>query len=275
MRIRKPFLLSILLVIAVSANGHDLFLKLDSYFITPNSVAVIRLMNGTFEKSEGVVAHDRFRDISILAPDLRKPVSDSVSWQEYKQIAIMTVQTGGEGTYVVGISTNPKEISLKAASFNKYLEHDGIPDILEARKSRDELDKDVRERYSKHVRAIFQVGTKLSDDYNRPLNYPVEIIPLQNPYALKIGQTLGVICLSEGQPLANQFVIVGREKIDGQLETINLRTNALGMTSFKLTGPGKWYVKLIRMVPLSDSGSDYESLWATLTFEMRAKPIRK
>ncbi len=68
-----------------------------------------------------------------------------------------------------------------------------------------ELGKDIRERYSKHVRAIFQVGDKLTDDYKLPLGYPVEIIPQQNPYALKAGQTLTVLCTRDGQPLAQSI----------------------------------------------------------------------
>lgn len=92
----------------------------------------------------------------------------------------MQIQTGESGTYVVGVSTKPKEIDLKAAEFNDYLGHDGIPDTLAARRKMNELNKDVRERYSKHVRTIFQVGDQRSDDYKRPLNYPVEIIPQQS-----------------------------------------------------------------------------------------------
>ena len=101
-----------------------------------------------------------------------------------------------------------------------------MPDILAARKKNNEFGKDARERYSKHVRAIFQVGDKLSDDYKRPLNYPVEIIPQQNPYSLKVGQTIQVLCLLNGKPVANQFVIAGWESNDGKLNSMNARTDA-------------------------------------------------
>ena len=71
----------------------------------------------------------------------------------------MGIQTSDAGTYLVGISTKPREIALKAADFNSYLEEDGLPDILAARKKSNELGKDGRERYSKPVRAVFQLGT--------------------------------------------------------------------------------------------------------------------
>lgn len=181
----------------------------------------------------------------------------------------MTIKTGGPGTYLVGVSTKPREIDLKAADFNDYLQHDGIPDILSERQKNNELDKNVREQYSKHVRAVFQVGDKLSDDYKRELNYPAEVIPQENPYALGVGDTINLLCTVDGRPVPNQFVMAGWESRDGILHYLSERTNGAGLASFKLAGAGKWYVKFIHMTALSQSNLNYESKWASLTFEIQ------
>ena len=257
------------LFIGVTASAHDLFLKLDSYFLQPNSKASVRLLNGTFQKSDGTVSRERFRDISLFAPELRGPIGELVTWRDEGKTTVMEIQTGVPGTYLVGVSTKPREISLKAAEFNDYLQHDGLPDTLAERKKNNDLNKDVRERYSKHVRAIFQVGDKLSDDCKSPLNYPVEIIPQQKPYSLRVGQIITVLCVLKGQPLVDQFVMAGWESRDGKLRTINARTDVSGLARFELTGTGKWYVKMIYMTPLAEPNLDYESKWATLTFEIR------
>jgi Domain of unknown function (DUF4198) len=257
----------VLVTIAVAA--HDLFLKLDSYFLAPNSKAIVRVLNGTFQKSEGAVARDRLADLSVFANGHPVASPDSVAWRAGETMSEMEIQTGEAGTYLVGISTRPREIALKAAEFNSYLEEDGLPDILAARKKNNELGKDARERYSKHVRAVFQVGDKFSEDYKRPLNYPVEIIPQQNPYSLKVGQTLPVLCLMDGNPLVNQLVIAGWETRAGKISSIGKRTDAKGIARFKLSGAGKWFVKMIHMVPVSEPNLNYESKWATLTFEVK------
>lgn len=269
--LRKSLLLAVFLglIIVATAGAHDLFLKLDSYFLQPNSKAIVRVLNGTFQKSEGAVARERLNDLSLHGPGLSAASADSVAWRAEEKTSVMDVQTGDSGTYLVGISTKPREIALKAADFNEYLKEDGLPDILAAREKNNELGKDARERYSKHVRTVFQVGDKLSDDYKRPLNYPVEIIPQQNPYALKVGQTIAVLCLLDGRPLVDQFVIAGWETKDGKLESINARTDAKGIARFKLSSAGKWFVKLIHMEPVSEAGLNYESKWATLTFEIK------
>jgi len=39
--------------------------------------------------------------------------------------------------------------------------------------------------------------------------------------------------------------------------------------SVKLTSSGKWYVKFVRMVPVTGGDVTYESKWATITFGVR------
>ena len=149
------------------------------------------------------------------------------------------------------------------------MSHDGVLDTLAERKRDGQLGKDARERYSKHVKAIFQVGETRTENYQTPLGYPVEIIPRQNPYALRPGQVLEVLCLKDGQPLANQVVTAGREYKGRETPLPGMRTDAQGIVRVPLSGPGKWYVKLIQMTPLNEAQLDYESKWATLTFELK------
>jgi len=268
----RPKALNVLvasLLMVLSASAHDLFLKLDSYFLAPNMKATVQMLNGTFQSSEGIVRRERMRDISLIAPDAGISAAKSISWRDLEKTTTMEIQTGRPGTYVVGISTKPREIDLKAADFNDYLKHDGIPDILAKRTKDGELGKDIRERYSKHVRAIFQVGSARTEEYKTSLHYPVEIIPQSNPYSLKVGQTLPVLCTLDGKPLVDQFVIAGWESVDRRLHSLDTRTDAKGIARFKLMAAGKWYVKMIYMAASNEPGINYESKWATLTFQIR------
>ena len=267
---RRMMALAVALLVTAVSSAHDLFMKVDSYFLAPHTRASVRLLNGTFQKSDGLVARNRFRDVSLYAPGLSGPISQLVTWRDEGTTTVMDVQTAGPGTYLAGVSTKPREIDLKATEFNDYLQLDGIPETLAERKRNNELKKDVRERYSKHVRAVFQVGEDLSDDYKRQLNYPAEVIPQQNPYALKVGDTMSVLCTVEGQPVANQFVMAGWESSDGKLHTLDARTNDGGLANFKLAGEGKWFIKFINMTSHSEPGINYESKWASLTFQIRS-----
>lgn len=253
----------------VTASAHDMFLKLDSYFLKPNGKAAVRLLNGTFRTSENPVARDRMVDVSLVKPSgerINLPLTD---WRDEGKTALLNLQTGEGGTYVVGLYTKPRDLAQKAAQFNSYLTHDGVPDTLAARKRDGELNKDVRERYSKHVKAIFQVGDARTDTFKTALGYPVEIIPQQNPYALKSGQPLEVLCVKDGQPLVGQFVLAGCELNGKEIAAPSVRTDQNGLARIVLKDAGKWYVKFIHMTAVKDAQVNYESKWATLTFEVK------
>jgi Domain of unknown function (DUF4198) len=258
-----------LICLIASAAAHDLFLKFDSFFLEPNKKTTVRLMNGYFNRSENAVARDRMRDVSVITPSgdrVNPPASD---WRDENDSALLSFQAGAEGTYVAGVSTNPREIMLKAAQFNDYLRHDGVPDTLAQRRRDKELDKSARERYSKHVKTIFQVGESRTGGFKTALGYPVEIIPRQNPYELKIGNTLEVLCVKDGAPVANQFVMAGRESNRRVIASPGVRADSNGVARVKLAGGGKWFIKFIHMTKLNEANLDYESKWASLTFEVR------
>ena len=257
-----------LLLVVVMAQAHDLFLKLDSYFLQPNAKATVQVLNGTFTASDGAVARDRVA-LNLIGPNLSASSGESVGWRAEEKMSVMEFHTGAPGTYVIGISTKTRQNTRTGAEFNKFLEEDGMPDILVARKRDNELDKGATQRYSKFVRAVFQVGNTRSDDYKRSLNHPIELIPQKNPYSLKAGDTIPVLCLLNGKPLANQFVTAGWETNDGKIQTLNARADAAGVARFKLSSAGKWFVKTIHMEKVSEPGLDYESKWATLTFEIK------
>src|SRR6267142_6903086 len=107
MRSRSFVLFAVVTLAAVSVAGHDLFLKLDSYFLAPNAKAKVQMLNGTFQSSDGIVKRDRMRDISLIAPDAGVSAAKSISWRDIEKTTLMEIQTGRPGTYVVGISTRP------------------------------------------------------------------------------------------------------------------------------------------------------------------------
>jgi uncharacterized GH25 family protein len=172
---------------------------------------------------------------------------------------------------VIGASLRPRELRFEAKEFNAYLASDGVPDVLAARRRERELDRRARERYSKHVKALVQVGDTRSNNYATALGYPAELVPLDNPYALRAGGVLRVRAVVEGEPVANQLVVAGgRTGSGGRIAQRAVRTDGAGVARVRLRSRGVWYVKFIRMQRAAgDTAVDYESKWATLTFGVR------
>jgi uncharacterized GH25 family protein len=176
------------------------------------------------------------------------------------------------GTHLVGVSTDAKIIELSAEDFNLYLAHDKVMDILAERKKSGETDKPARELYSKHIKTLVQVGDKRTGSFNTNLEYPIEIIPSQNPYNLKKGDEMGFQVLRDGKAVANQLVYASHAGFHGHLEdgsheeAVTARTDSKGFGKIKLVESGEWYIRLIHMVKSDKKDIDYESNWATITF---------
>ncbi|MCI0695728.1 DUF4198 domain-containing protein [candidate division KSB1 bacterium] len=276
---KKFSIIAILCLCATVLSAHDMFLKLQSFFLKPRAQATIALYNGTFDKSENVISRDRMQDVSVAGPNSERVHPDTSQWHDAGNTSMLDLKTSDAGTYVVGVSTKPKVIALSAKDFNEYLQHDGVLDVYEARRKSNALEKDARELYSKHIKAVVQVGDKRSDGFKARLGYPIEIVPLQNPYTLKEGEVLEVLVLSHGKPLANELVYANfaghhehAKTSDGEErheEAVTTRTDANGVAKIKLEEHGHWYIRLIRMVPSNQKDVDYESNWATLTFEIK------
>lgn len=275
-----------LLAVAGTLAAHDMFLKLPTYFLEPNTQVEVALINGTFDRSENVITRDRMIDVSIVGPGAEVAHPPLSAWRDsaiHRQnpdsvdTSILTFRTGEAGTYVIGVSTKARALGLPAEDFSAYLEHDGVLDILSARKRHGLTDQPVTERYSKHVKAIVQVGDIRTEVYSHELDYPAEFVPLQNPYDLIAGDTLELRFLHRGLPVANQLVYASHEGYNADSngdavahrEAVQTRTNADGVARVQLSQAGLWYVRTIHMVETTDDPDvDYESNWATVTFEV-------
>jgi uncharacterized GH25 family protein len=268
----KKKIVSFLLVGALAASSvfaHDLFLKPDKFFARVNEKILIGVFNGTFQKSEGAVSFQRLTDVSVVSPTGARTNPKETDFTKNETTAFLNFTPQEAGNYVVGLSTGWRENQLAAKEFNEYLTLEGIPDVLENRKRDRELDKDARYRYSKYVKTILQVGDRESDSYKTALGYAVEMIPQANPYKLKKGATIEILCLKDGKPLVGQTVLTGRETGGKLAAEKSIRSDAKGVIKIKLDEAGKWYAKFINMVKIDDPKLNYESKWATLTFEIK------
>ena len=251
------------------ASAHDMFLRPTRYFAPENSEVRIRVLNGTFVRSENSIARNRIADLSVVSPT-RRSTLDTAEFTVTGDTSTFHMHTRGAGTYVVGFSTRPNVIGLTGDEFNLYLKDDGIPDMLEARTKAGELQKPTNERYSKHVKTIIQVGNRRSNHYSTVMGYPAEIVPVENPYDLQAGATLRVRTLVDGKPAANQYVLYGGQTAsNGAIEQKSTRSGTDGIASIPLSQAGTWYVKFIHMVQLKVDTLTHESKWASLTFQVR------
>ena len=300
--IRSPFYVLLALVVLCS---HDLYIKMETYFLQPNQEATLSLYNGTFEKSENIITRDRMLDASVVVQGNRTAINPDQWTDRDSTISQLAFTTGEAGTYVAGVSTKERNIALTAEKFNDYLRHDGVLDMLEQRTTDSLLGQDAVEGYQKHVKAVYQVGDTKTDDWNTVLGYPIEFVPQANPYEKYNGETLAVQLLLAGEPLSNQLVYadylpsahshasdhnesdhahdhadsnhshshaLGAEETHTHTGGQQLRTNDQGIVTVDLPEEGVYYLRSIYMTTVTNRDElTHQSKWATLTFEVSHK----
>jgi len=226
---------------------------------------VFRNGNGTiYRGSENAVTLDRIASLTAIDPtgsrlDLPTPTVEE-PWLKLR----FTPQL--EGNYWIGLATRPNKIRLTGAEFSEYLEHDGIPNILEERRRKGISERDEVEQYSKYVKAYLQVGGTRSTNYDSPVGLEIEIIPVTHPYGLKPGESLPVQVLFRGRPLSGLTLHAGH---DGQSGAVSqAETDRDGKAEIEISRPGRWYIRGIHLRQVDRENHSYESYWATLTFQV-------
>ncbi len=106
------------------------------------------------------------------------------------------------------------------------------------------------------------------------MGLPLELVPEQNPYALRPGASLTVRVLADGRAQAGQLVQVWQRRPGQPLRVFKLRSNQNGRVLFRISEPGQYLVSTVRMVPAALPEADWQSTWSTLTFgfQLPARP---
>jgi uncharacterized GH25 family protein len=172
------------------------------------------------------------------------------------------------GLYTIAYTSNPEPVQLDAKKFNDYLSQEGLETIRELRAQRGQSDAPDREIFSRCAKALVLAGGgEAAAGWNRELGMRLELVPGDNPYMLTGSQILPVRLLYDGKPLQGALVTAfTKERPEAK---ISARSDARGRVALKIDRPGTWLVKSVHMIPASrESGADWESFWASLTFEV-------
>jgi hypothetical protein len=205
------------------------------------------------------------------------------------------VRIGSPGIHVIGYRSAPSPIELEPRKFEQYLAEEGLETIITARSKRGESGQPGREIYSRCAKCVLfalgrasvdpgrrsksgstpkgehgkRAGKAGSTGYDRVLGFTLELVPRANPFLLQPGARLPVEVLFQGRPLAGALVVA--MNADEPEHRISARSDQSGRVSLQLEREGAWLVKAVHMVPASSGAdADWESLWASLTFELPA-----
>jgi uncharacterized GH25 family protein len=171
------------------------------------------------------------------------------------------------GVMVIGYRSRPSPVTLPADKFTAYLKEEGLERVIAARARSNASERDGREIFSRAAKSLVRSGTAGAGD--RTLGFPIELVAERNPYQMKSGESLPVRLMYQNAPLAGALIVAFNQRHPYRKQRV--RADRDGRATFTLDEPGPWMVKAVHMVPApAGSNADWESLWASLTFEIDA-----
>lgn len=255
------------LLLACPLAAHELFLVPSSMVVSPNEAITVSMVNGdSFPASDNPPSLQRLRDAILVSAS---GVYNLTNLREVDKAVIADARIHGKGTLLVAVRTVPNFLAMKPDEFTKYLKEDGLEHVLAWRERHAEAGQPSRELYSKYAKSLLVSGGAPSDFHRHVVGHTIEIVPEQNPHALRSGDPLIVHVLLRGKPAAGLLLRALRSAA-GKTEVREAgRTDAEGRVRVQVSGPATWGLHVIAMERRADpKAADWESFWASLTFEL-------
>jgi len=259
MRNPRRLLIAALLVIAWPAAAHDFWIEPQAFRPKPGTAVPLRLFVGQDFKGDSVPYFpQKFERYIVAGPAGTQPIPGVLGDEPAG-----AVTPAAPGLYVIGLHTKPDSVSFDTpGEFEQYLLKEGLERNMALHQRRHKAGTKIGESYFRCAKSLIAAGAP-GDEVDRILGFPLELVAETSPYRTR---TLRLRLLYEGKPLAGALVVAFNKA--EPLAKLKARTGDNGHVEFILPRSGVWLVTSVHMIPASFfSGYDWESLWASLTFE--------
>ena len=254
------------ILFALPLLAHDLYFLPPTFRVKPGEKIRIAFHNGdAFPESETTAPIARLRDTNVLASS---GVTAMTNLRERGKEVLADAPSPGVGNLLLTARSIPNFIGMDPDKFDEYIREEGLDHVTRWRSEHGEAKEKSRERYSKYVKSILVSGAP-NEFFSHVVGFTIEIVPEADPSLLKPGSKLPVRVLFRGKPAPGLQIeaavapIVGKTKV-----TIIGRTGDDGRIFIPIDNTGRWRIHTLLMERCADPKvADWESFWASLTFE--------
>ncbi len=266
-RIISKALTVILLLVSTSfpASAHDYWFEPETFFAARGANVAVRMNMGANLEIETERPLQILRTVAFQMY-ARSSVQNLIPVSRDGQMPVVVIAPPRAGNYLLAMERNPAFLQLEAAQFTDYLREENLDSIIRLRAETNESERTGRERYRRYLKTLLQIGDRHDSTFLRRIGHKLEIVPLQNPYRLRTGDTLAVRVFFDNRPLAGARVFALNRD-----ERLEATTSADGTARFRLGRGGLWLVRLVHMRRCADDCAEveWESFWGALTFGLR------
>lgn len=253
------------------ARAHDLWLLPSKFTVAPGAQLTVALCTGdTFPVSESALNPERIERASLVTRRGSTPISS------YRAIGTSTVVDltvpRFAGALIFEVVVRPRTAKDGRESFDRLIRHEGLDHVAALLAREPARREEERRVYTKYAKTLLRVGDPKRQPplYTKPLRHRLEIVPEVDPFSIRAGEEMPVRLLFDGKPLASARLVAGStdSATATQSEMPGVRSDANGRARLRFDRPGgPHYVHASHMIPSGRQDVEWETFWATLTFE--------
>jgi uncharacterized GH25 family protein len=238
------------------ASAHDMWIEVRDYTPHTGEEVTMTLGYGHYLPAREFLPQDYLDEIYVLNPKAKKIDVKKYSEVEYK----VDAELKPAGSYLVVAAQKGRFWTKTTEGYQSGKSKKGLKDVISCTYS------------AKFGKAIVNMGKGGEGVISKPVGHELEIIPLKDPAALRVGDPLPVKILFREKPVKNHQVLatyVGFSR-DKNTFAYATKTNAQGVAVIKMLSAGAWLVATHQKDSYPDiSECDTYSLAASLTFEIQ------
>jgi uncharacterized GH25 family protein len=250
-------------LVSAPALAHDFWIEPSSFHPALGSELRVSLRVGQDFRGDPVPRDDRrIVKFVLVSPRGEQPVpglpaTDPAGFARIDQPGLLTI----------AYRSSRSPLVLEPEKFEKYLAEEGLERILEVRRSRGERENPGREVFSRCAKSLIRAGGSGAPGADQAVGFTLELVLEKDP--TRLGKTLRmpVRLLYDGKPLSGALVVAMNQSDPSK--KLTARSDREGRALFTLPARGVWLIKAVHMIPAPpETSADWESLWASLTFEV-------
>ena len=263
--IRFNFLIT-LLIINNNIWAHDFWLEADPYLTDNGKTVEISVIIGNELVGDSLPnIPNWYSDFTRFRDNTRIPIEGELGSDPAGHF-----KPEVSGTHIIGYQSDLTNVTLDPDTFLKYLKMEGLDKAILYREKNQQTQQPGKEDYFRHAKTLIQSGQDFSiDDSSREFGFELEIIPQQNPYQKKINEQIDFKVLYQGKA-EHDIMLIAFSKAN-PTEEQRIRTDRNGLASITLNQKGIWLVKAVKIFRIQKDDADWQSHWASLTFEVITK----
>lgn len=251
--------------------AHDFWIVPDAFQVAAGAPFAIRGQSGSkFPSSASATAPDRVAEARVIGGASDEAIRDlTVSGTSL----LLQHRPTGAGQRVIAVALTERRSRVAPAQLKRYIAIEGAPELAERyeRDGRYPTDS-ITQVTAKFAKTTVEIGKGGPRAFATRAGHPLELLALNDPAAVAVGDTLRVQLLYRGKAVGGVHLRAGTAPAaagaSSQTSDAVIETGTDGVARLVVRAGGLWNIRTLYAAPRADDSTTWELYFATLVFQV-------